>query len=86
MRAFPERFTLIDRMQRQVGAGTCEVCEKRPATRKAKFTANYVQSSAAAIFEEEALADIILEKKVCENCLTSIQNAKNVKDLTFERL
>jgi hypothetical protein len=81
-----EEVALIDRMQRQRGPGTCELCEKHAATRKVKFTANYVQSTAAAIFEEEGLAEVTLEKKVCEACLISLQNAKNVKSLTFERL
>jgi hypothetical protein len=62
------------------------MCEKRPATRKAKFTANYLQSSASAIFEEEGMADVALEKRVCENCLAALQSAKNVTNLTFERL
>lgn len=77
---------MIDRMQRRVGPGSCEVCEKHAATRKAKFTANYVQSSAAAIFEEEGMADVAMEKRVCEDCLATLQNAKNVSNLTFERL
>ena len=77
---------MIDRMQRRVGPGMCELCERRLATRRVKFTANYVQSIATAIFEEEKMADVTLEKKVCEDCLTSLQNAKNVTNLTFERL
>jgi len=27
-----------------------------------------------------------MEKRVCENCLKNLQEAKNVTDLTFERL
>jgi len=77
---------LIDRMLRRPGAGVCEICEKRPATRKAKFTAQYVQSTLAAIFEEESLVGAELEKRICEECLKSLQKAKNVTGLTFERL
>jgi hypothetical protein len=77
---------VIDRMQRHSAPGLCEVCGKRPATRKAKFNAQYLQSSSAAIFEEETLAKAELEKRVCEECLSDLQNAKNVTDLTFERL
>jgi len=77
---------LIDRMQRRVGPGTCELCEKHPATRRVKFTAQYVHSTSAAIFEEESVVGVDLERKVCEDCLVFLQNAKNVTNLTFERL
>jgi hypothetical protein len=73
-------------MLRGSGPGTCEICEKRPATRKAKFTAQYVQSSAMPLFDEESLVADEFEKRVCEDCLVSLQNAKNVANLTFERL
>ena len=77
---------MIDMMQRRSAPGLCEICEKRPATRKTKFNAQYLQTTFAAVFEEEALTGVELEKKVCEECLTNLQNAKNVTDLTFERL
>ena len=77
---------LIDQMQRRSGPGSCEVCGREPATRKAKFNAQYLQSTSAAVFEEENLVGAELEKRVCENCLKSLQEAKNVTDLTFERL
>ncbi len=77
---------MIDRMERRSAPGLCEVCERRPATRKAKFNAQYLQSTSAAVFEEESLAKVELEKRVCEECLNNLQNAKNVTDLTFERL
>jgi hypothetical protein len=77
---------MIDRIQRKPGSGVCEVCEKRPATRKVKFSAQYLQTSSAAVFEEESLVAVELEKRICEDCLTSLQNAKNVTNLTFERL
>ncbi len=77
---------IIDRMLRRSGPGMCEVCEKKPATRMAKFTAQYLQSSSMPLFDEEALVASEFEKRVCEECLTSLQNAKNVTNLTFERL
>lgn len=77
---------MIDMMQRRSAPGLCEICQKRPATRKAKFNAQYLQTTSAAVFEEEALVGVELEKKVCEECLNNLQNAKNVTDLTFERL
>ena len=77
---------MIDMMQRRSAPGLCEVCERRPATRKAKFSAQYLQSTASALFEEESLAGAQMEKRVCEECLSQLQNAKNVTDLTFERL
>jgi hypothetical protein len=77
---------MIDRMQRRPGPGLCEVCERQPATRKAKFTAQYLQATASAIFEEEGMAGAELEKRVCEDCLKKLQDAKNVSNLTFERL
>jgi hypothetical protein len=77
---------MIDRMERRSAPGLCEVCGKRPGTRKAKFIAQYLQSTSAAVFEEESLVKVELEKRVCEECLSNLQNAKNVTDLTFERL
>jgi hypothetical protein len=62
------------------------VCGREPATRRAKFNAQYLQSSSAAIFEEENLVGTQFEKRVCENCLKKLQEAKNVTDLAFERL
>jgi len=77
---------MIDRLQRRSGPGLCEVCEKEPATRKAKFNAQYLQSTSAAVFDEESLAAVELVKRLCEGCLKKLQDAKNVTDLTFERL
>ena len=77
---------MIDRLQRRSGPGLCEVCEKEPATRKAKFNAQYLQSTSAAVFDEESLAAVELVKRLCEGCLKKLQDANNVTDLTFERL
>jgi len=77
---------VIDQMRRRPGPGLCEMCEKEPATRKAKFNAQYLQSTSAAVFDEESLVGVELTKRVCEGCLKKLQDAKNVTDLTFERL
>ena len=77
---------MIDMMQRRSAAGLCDLCGKRPATRRAKFNAQYLQSTSSPIFDEESLVGVELEKRVCEQCLSQLQNAKNVSNLTFERL
>ncbi len=77
---------LIDRMQHRKSPGVCEACEKRVATRRARFTAQYLQSTSTAIFDEESMVGVDLERRVCEDCLTRLQNAKNVTNLKFERL
>jgi translation elongation factor P/translation initiation factor 5A len=77
---------MIDRMQRRSAPGLCEICEKQPATRKAKFSAQYLQSTSVAFLDEEAMVGVELEKRVCEECLNFLQKAKNVTNLTFERL
>ena len=77
---------MIDMMQRRSAPGLCEVCQKRPATRRAKFSAQYLQSMSSPIFDEESLVGMELEKRVCEQCLNDLQSAKNVTNLTFERL
>ena len=73
-------------MRRRPGPGLCEMCEREPATRKAKFKAQYLQSTSAAVFDEESLVDVEMTKRICEGCLKKLQDAKNVTDLTFERL
>jgi len=77
---------LIDQMQRRSGPASCEVCGRGAATRRAKFSAQYLQATSAALFEEESLVGVQLEKRVCETCLKKLQEAKNVTDLIFERL
>ena len=62
------------------------MCGREPATRRAKFNAQYLQATSAALFEEESLVGGQFEKRVCETCLKKLQDAKNVTDLTFERL
>jgi hypothetical protein len=77
---------IIDRMLRGTGPGSCELCGKRPATRKAKFTAQSLQSVSMMPFDEEAMVETNFEKRLCEECLAALQKAKNVSNLVFERL
>lgn len=77
---------MIDQMRPRRGLGQCEMCDRELATRKAKFKAQYLQSTSAAVFDEENLVDVEMTKRICENCLKKLQGAKNVTDLTFERL
>jgi hypothetical protein len=77
---------VIDQMRRRSGPGQCEMCEREPATRKVKFKAQYLQSTSAAVFDEESLVDVEMTKRICEGCLKKLQDAKNVTNLTFERL
>ena len=79
-------LSIIDRMQRRTGLGSCEICGKHPATRRAKFTAQSLQSAATALFDEESMVETNFDKRICEECLASLQNAKNVSNLVFERL
>jgi len=73
-------------IRRPVGSGRCELCERRVATRKAKFKAQYVEATPSPLWEEESLSMVDVEKRVCEGCLESLKNSKNVTDLVFERL
>ena len=78
---------LIDRMQRRApGTGRCELCEREVATRKVKFKAQYLESNPSPLLDEESLSSVEVEKRVCEGCLESLKNSKNVTDLVFERL
>ncbi|MGP8069077.1 MAG: hypothetical protein ACLP5V_04245 [Candidatus Bathyarchaeia archaeon] len=77
---------MIDQVRRRPGLGLCEMCEREPATRKAMFKAQYLQSTSAAVFDEESLVDVEMTKRICEGCLKKLQDAKNVTDLTYDRL
>jgi hypothetical protein len=73
-------------LSRKPGSGVCELCQRTIATRKAKFKAQYLEAASAGLLEEESMNQVDVEKRVCEKCLDSLRNAKNVTDLTFERL
>ena len=78
---------MIDRMMRRApGRGRCELCEKEVATRKAKFKAQYVETTSSPLMDEETMSSVDVERRVCEGCLESLKNSKNVSDLVFERL
>jgi len=81
------RSALIDRMhQTDSGVGRCELCRKEVATRKAKFKAQYLESTPSPLLDEESLSSVEVEKRVCESCLRSLTQSRNVSDLTYERL
>jgi len=71
---------------RTPGKGRCEMCGKDVATRRAKFKAQYLESTPSPLLDEESLSSVEVEKRVCELCLESLKNSKNVSDLAFERL
>ena len=73
-------------LSRKAGSGVCELCGRTVAIRKAKFKAQYLEAASAGLLEEESMNQVDVEKRVCEKCLDSLRNAKNVTDLTFERL
>ena len=73
-------------LRRVPGKGRCEVCEREVATRKANFKAQYLESTSTALLDEESLSSVEVEKRVCEGCLESLKNSKNVTELVFERL
>jgi hypothetical protein len=77
---------MIEGIPKRTGPGTCEICQRKPATRRAKFTAQSLQSTSMPLFDEESLVSNDFEKRVCDSCLESLRNAKNVANLTFERL
>jgi hypothetical protein len=56
------------------------------ATRRAKFKAQYIETRSSPLMEEETLSSVDVERRVCEGCLESLKNSKNVSDLVFERL
>ncbi|MGD0423633.1 MAG: hypothetical protein ABSA92_09280 [Candidatus Bathyarchaeia archaeon] len=62
------------------------MCEKEIATRKAKFKAQYVETTSSPLMDEETMSSVDVERRVCEGCLESLKNSKNVSDLVFERL
>jgi len=77
---------MIDRMFRTSNKGLCELCEKRIATHKAKFTTQFVESLASPPFDEEKLSSAELQKTVCDECVKELRNSKNLTDLIVESL
>jgi hypothetical protein len=78
---------MIDSMFRKPErAGDCEICQRKPATRKAHFTAHFLQEDPTPLMVEESVAKVELEKRVCDGCADKLQNMKNVTDLSLETL
>jgi len=67
-------------------ASDCEVCQRKPATRKARFTAHFLQAEPTPLLIEERVAKMELEKRVCDDCAEQLQSMKNVTDLSLEEL
>lgn len=76
---------MIDRMLRSPPAGTCEICEKHPATLTVKFTTQFVESHLSPPFDEEQLSSVELKKRVCEDCAAGLRTSKNVTNLIVEQ-
>ena len=78
---------MIDSMlRRRDRASDCEVCQRRPATRRAKFTAHFLQADPTPLLVEERIAKMEFEKRVCDACAELLQSMKNVSDLSLEKL
>jgi hypothetical protein len=77
---------MIDRMFRTSKKGLCELCEKRIAAHRAKFTTQFVESVVSPPFDEERLSSANLQKKVCEECVKELSNCKNITNLVVEPL
>jgi len=73
-------------LRRRDRASDCEVCQKKPATRRARFTAHFLQGEPTPLMVEERVAKMEFEKRVCDSCAEQLQSMKNVTDLTFETL
>jgi len=78
---------MIDSMLRKGDrASDCELCQRKPATRKARFTAHFLQADPTPLLIEERVAKMEFDKRVCDECAGRLQTMKNVTDLTFENL
>jgi len=82
-----ELQAMIDSMLRRRGlAGSCEMCQRNPATRIARFTAHFLQADPTPLLVEERVAKTEFEKRVCEECAEQLQTMRNVTDLSLENL
>lgn len=78
---------MIDSMlRRRDRVSDCEVCQRKPATRRAKFTAHFLQADPTPLLIEERVAKMEFEKRVCDDCAEQLQTMKNVTDLILENL
>lgn len=78
---------MIDSMlRRRSGADICELCLTRRATRRARFTAHFLQADPMPLLVEERIAKAGFEKRVCDACAEKLQSMKNVTELSLEDL
>jgi hypothetical protein len=78
---------VIDSMlRRHDRTGDCEMCQRKPATQRAKFTAHFLQADPTPLVVEERVAKMELERRVCDDCAGRLQTMKNVTDLSLENL
>jgi hypothetical protein len=78
---------MIDFIPRKPGrASDCEICKGKPATKRAHFTAHFLQEDPSPLLVEEHVAKLEFEKRVCDGCAEDLQNMKNVTNLTLESL
>ena len=78
---------MIDSMlRRSQRSGDCELCQRRPATQRARFTAHFLQADPSPLLVEEHVARMEFERLVCDECAGQLQAMKNVTDLSFESL
>lgn len=62
------------------------MCQMKPATRRAKFTAHFLQAEPTPLMIEERVATMEFEKRVCDACAEQLQSMKNITDLQFASL
>jgi hypothetical protein len=78
---------MIDSMLgRRSRSGNCEVCQGKQATRRARFTAHFLQADPTPLVVEEHVAKMEFERLVCDDCAEQLRSMKNVTDLSFESL
>lgn len=58
----------------------------KDATRRARFTAHFLQADPTPLLVEERVAKMEFEKRVCDDCAGRLQTMKNVTDLSLEDL
>jgi len=58
----------------------------KEATRRARFTAHFLQADPTPLLVEEHIAKMEFERRVCDECAGRLQSMKNVTDLTLENL
>jgi hypothetical protein len=78
---------MIDSMFRRRDRNSdCEVCQRKAATQRARFTAHFLNAEPTPLMIEEHVAKMEFEKRVCDDCAEQLRNMKNVTDLTLESL